>query len=64
MLALHKVMSESVQGVLYLIAVAAFLIAAFVAWFVVPEKMIWATLIAVGLMCFAIVLCYNAFALS
>lgn len=62
MIAVHS-MSAGAQAVLYFIAFAAFLIAAFVAWFVEP-KLIWATLVAVGLAAWMFVLLYNALALA
>lgn len=62
MIAVHA-MSAGAQAVFYFIAFVAFLVAAIVAWVIAP-RLVWATLIAVGLTMMAFVLFYNALALS
>lgn len=62
MLAVHA-MSGGTEAVLYFVALVAFIVAAFVAWFLAPRA-IWATLIAVGLTMFSLVLFWNALAVS
>jgi hypothetical protein len=62
MLAVHA-MSGGGQAVFYFIALVAFVVAAVFAWVTAPRA-IWATLVAVGLACFALVLFWNALALS
>jgi hypothetical protein len=52
-------MDPTVQGILFLIAVVLFVVAA-----VLARPAIWACLVAAGLAFFAFVFCWNAFALS
>jgi len=54
-------MSHSAQGICYLIALVAFIVAAVIAYL---NKAVWATFVAVGLVMFALVLMWNQFAAS
>lgn len=62
MIAVHA-MSAGAQAALYFVAFVAFLVAAIVAWVVEP-RLIWATLVAVGLCLMAFVLFWNAAAVA
>lgn len=52
-------MSNTVQGIMFLVAVVLFVVAA-----VLARPAIWACLVAAGLAFFAFVFMWNAFALS
>lgn len=62
MIAVHS-MSAGAQAVFFFLAFLGFLVAALFAWVVQP-RLIWATLVALGLALWMFVLFYNALALA